>query len=328
MRILVTGATGFLGSRTAILLAEEGHEIIATGRNVLKAPERSSIEFISADLTQPLPEDLFKYIEAIVHCAALSSPWGKYEDFYQANVSATKQLVEHASKHKIKRFIHISSPGIYFDFKDNENIKESYPLPVKKANFYAQTKYLAELEIFKAVEKGLPAIILRPRAIFGAGDTALLPRVIKANNTKFIPQMRKDNGPLCDLTYVDNVVHAIKLALNSKDDCIGQAYNITNGEHVYLHEIIKNLTKELGLKYNAKKIPYKLAFVYAGILEFICGYLTKDKEPAFTKYSIALLYNNQTLDITKAKKELGYTPPVSMTEGFSRLVKGWNDKQN
>ncbi|MDR0762362.1 MAG: NAD-dependent epimerase/dehydratase family protein [Campylobacteraceae bacterium] len=328
MKILVTGATGFLGSRAAILLAEDGHEITAVGRNLSKAPKHASIRFIQTDLTQELPEDLFKDIEAIVHCAALSSPWGRYEEFYRMNVFATEQLIEHSLKHQIKRFVYISSPSIYFEFKDKESIKECDPLPSKRVNFYAETKYLAELKIFKAYEKGLPAIILRPRAIFGPKDTALLPRVIKANNTKFIPKMREDDGPLCDLTYVDNVVHAIKLALISKDTCIGQAYNITNAEPVYLLETIQNLTKELGLKYNAKKIPYGLAFAYAAALELIYRFVLKGKEPAFTKYSISLFYNNQTLDITKAEKELGYVPPIDMKEGFSKTVRGWNSEQN
>ncbi|MDR2635866.1 MAG: NAD-dependent epimerase/dehydratase family protein [Campylobacteraceae bacterium] len=326
MKILVTGTTGFLGSRAAVLLAEEGHEIIATGRNSSKAPKHSSIRFIQADLTQELSEDLFEGVEAVVHCAALSSPWGKYEDFYRMNVVATEQLIERSLEHQIKRFVHISSPSIYFDFKDRENIKESDTLPSKKVNFYAQTKYLAELKILEAVAKGLPGIILRPRAIFGPGDTALLPRVVKANNTKFIPKMREDDGPLCDLTYVDNVVHAIRLALNAKEACIGQAYNITNAEPIYLLEKIRELTKELGLKYNVKKIPYGLAFAYAGILEFVYRFFLRGKEPAFTKYSISLFYNNQRLDVTKAKEELGYTPIVSMEEGFSRVVRGWSDE--
>lgn len=325
MKILVTGASGFLGGRAAVMLAGEGYEVIASGRNLSKAPKDSSVKFIPADLNKELPPELFEGVDAVVHAAALSSPWGKYDDFYLANVFGTKQLLEQALKHKVKKFIHISSPSIYFEFKDKENIKETEPLPFKKANYYAETKYLAEQEVLQAVKRGLPAIILRPRAIFGTGDNALLPRVIKANNEKFVPQMRTDKGPLCDLTYVDNVVYAIKLALNSKDSCIGQAYNITNGEPVYLLEIIRELAKELGFKYNVRKIPYFLAFNYARILEFAYSFILKNKEPAFTKYSIALLYNNQTLDITKAKKELGYLPLVDMKEGFKRTISGWNN---
>lgn len=323
MKILVTGATGFLGAQTALSLSAQGHQILATGRCLSKAPKGPSIDFIAADLTQELPAVLFEHTKAVVHCAALSSPWGRYEDFYKANVLATRQLIDLSLKHAVKRFIHISSPSIYFDFKDKQHIKETDTLPLKKANYYAETKYLAELEVLAGAQKGLPCLMLRPRAIFGPGDRALLPRIIKANQTKFIPHMRSDGGPLCDLTHVDNVVHAINLALHAQTPCRGQAYNISNAEPVYLQNLLKNLIAALGLRYNARTIPYALARGYAAGLEWVYRHILKGQEPAFTQYSISLLYYNQTLDISKAQTELGYAPVISMKEAIDQVVRAW-----
>src|SRR6185437_15399197 len=110
--------------------------------------------------------------------AALSSPWGKYKDFYQANVLGTENLIKAAPKDA--RFIHVSSPSIYFDFSEKHNIKEDDPLPRKPVNYYVKTKLMAEALIDKAFnEQQLNVITIRPRAIFGPYDRAILPRILK-----------------------------------------------------------------------------------------------------------------------------------------------------
>ena len=213
MKILVTGATGFLGKRLALRLSELGYEVTATGRNTLVGVdlEKQGICFRKTDL-----QDTESIINAcknkdyVFHCGALSSPWGKYKDFYNTNILGTKNIIQGCKENSVKRLIHVSTPSIYFDFKDKLNISEKDPLPDKPVNDYAKTKLLAEQEIDKAHQEGLPVITIRPRAIFGPGDTSILPRLIKANNKRFIPVIG-DKKVLVNITYVENAVDALLL---------------------------------------------------------------------------------------------------------------------
>ncbi len=321
MKILITGATGFLGGRACEILGKEEHDIVGIGRNLSKIPQ--GITFVQADLTKPLPETVWQGIEAVVHCAAKSSVWGTYNDFYQNNVAATQVLAEQALKYGVKRFIHISSTSVYFDSKNHKQITEDMPLPKRKANHYASTKFLAEQVILNLCKKGLPAIILRPRAIFGVGDTALLPRLLKVNNNKFFPEFTSYGGPLTDITYVDNVVEGIVCALKAPVSCNGQIYNITNGESILIQQTVKYLVENLGYTYKGKRIPFKLAQIYAYLLEKLYQLFCAKKEPPFTVYSIGLIAKDQTFCIDKAKRELNYEPRISVAQGLDYVIKNW-----
>ena len=326
MRILVTGATGFLGGKTALRLCQDGHSVRATGRSeAAKSLKQRNIEFHKVSLDKENLSGLLENIDAVVHCAAKSSPWGSYKSFYASNVEATRRLCQAALAHKVKCFVHISTPGLYFNFQDRHNLKEEDIIVNNKTNFYIQTKYQAEQIVQEYVKLGLHAIILRPRAIFGPGDRALLPRLLSVGQERFIPQMRVDRGPLCDLTYVDNVVFAIRQALYSSVSS-GSVYNITNDEPVYLLDVLKKVFESLNIPWRTRKIPYKLAVGYAYLLEKIYSYFLRGKEPPFTTYTISLLAKDMTLDIQKAKKELGYVAQVNMSDALTYSLQAYKNE--
>jgi nucleoside-diphosphate-sugar epimerase len=328
-KVLITGVTGFLGSNLAIKLLELGYSVFGIGRNTLKGQElqNKGIKFKAVDISDKNALiEVSKEIDYIVHCAAKSSLWGKWEDFYNTNVIGTKNIIEVCKINNIKRLIHISSPSIYFNFRDKLNIKENDELPDKKVNFYAETKYLAELEIDKANNAGLNTITLRPRAIWGNGDTSIFPRLIKANNKRFIPKTR-NKGLYIDITHVDNVVESIILALNAPNNCNGEKYNITNDEPVELYSFIQKLIEELGYKCNFKKFPYLFLYFLAYFEELKNKIFTPNIEPIFTRYSLGLISFSQTLNIDKAKTELRYKPIKSVDEGIREyILANKNDK--
>ena len=320
-KVLVTCATGFLGSKLCVYLKNKGFSVIATGRNQNKGEELKSngFEFIQADLAKDKLEDKFQDIDFVVHCAALSSPWGKYSDFYEANILATKNIAELCISNKI-RLVHISSPSIYFEFKDKFDIKEDEDSrPSKKINYYAETKFLAEKLLDEYYKKGLNVITLRPRAIFGAGDTTIIPRLLRANNTKFIPII--GNGDIkIDITHVDNVCEAVYLALSCKDKFSGNKYNVTNDEPIQLIDFLREIITNSGYLFNAKKLPFVAVYFYAYFLEFIHKYILSYKEPAITRYSIGVLAFSQTLNIDSIKRDLGYKPVKSIEQGKLEIL--------
>ena len=322
-KVIVTGATGFLGFYLAKKLKLIGLSVIGLGRNLQKGNKLTEfgIEFISVDLSDKENlNKIFQDVDYVFHCAAKSSVWGDYKSFYKANVEGTKNIADLCLKNKVNRLIYVSSPSIYFDFKDKLNIKEEEKLTCHPANNYIKTKIMAENIIDNAFKDGLDVITIRPRGIFGSGDNAILPRLLKANREKYIPRTRKDDI-LIDITHVYNVVEALILAMQADKKYSGKKYNITNDENIYLYKTIEDILKSKGEKFNSKFIPYNLIFLLVSIMEFIYKFIP-NKEPLFTRYSLGLLSFNQTLDISKAKNDLGYKPIISIKDGLKECLNG------
>jgi len=327
LKILLTGATGFLGFRTLEKLVELPYvtKIVATGR-VLKKTHTVShpkIKLVLGDLTDKnFVEKLVEQVDYIIHAAALSSPWGEYTEFEKANLLTQKHLIQTAEKNCIKKYIFISTPSLYFDSTHRFNIKESDPLPKKMINDYAKTKRLAEIELEKS---SLPYLIFRPRALTGRGDTVIMPRLIRAYEEGKL-KIFGDGKNIVDLTSVANVVDAILLGLNASDEATNETYNISNGKPVLLWEKVDLVLKGLGLEFSGKKISYGLVNTIAHILEWKSK-LTNREEPALTVYSAGTLAKSFTMDISKARELLGYVPKVTTNEAIQEFIDWFKEKE-
>ncbi|MCB0846557.1 MAG: NAD-dependent epimerase/dehydratase family protein [Bacteroidetes bacterium] len=320
--ILLTGATGFLGFRTLERLSklDTVENIIACGRTLRPEAKIDSpkIHYQLGDLTNPdYVRSLFENhkIDYIIHCAALSSPWGTYQQFYQTNVLPQRNLIKRAEEHQIKRFVFISSPSVYSNFKDRLNVKESDPLPAKSVNQYAATKREAEILLEKST---LNWISLRPRALVGRGDTVIMPRVIRAVNEGRLKIIGNGEN-IADLTPVSNVVDAILLSLTAPSSALGKVYNISNGNPVRLWDAIQKTISLVGLTPPNKKVPASVAMTAASVMEFLARYFTR-KEPVFTRYGVSVLAQSFTMDISLAREYLGYEPHQSTEEAIEEFV--------
>jgi len=322
---LVTGATGFLGQHVCLRLQRMGWNVTGLGRNEAAGLALASqgIRFVQADLQD---EDAVVRAcsgqDIVFHCGALSSLWGPYRSFHAANVEGTRNIVAGSQKHGVRRLIHISTPSIYFRYKDRFGVRETDPLPAKPINAYAATKLQAEQIVFQAFAEGLPGLILRPRAIFGPMDRTLFPRLLQANDTRGIPLFRGGNVTL-DLTYVDNLVDAMLLATEAPQDALGLAYNITNGEPALLKDVLAELFSALGIPLRTRVIPYPVAYGAAALMEVSHRLLPVLGEPPLTRYSTTVLARNQTLDISLAREKLGYAPRIPLAEGLQRFAEWW-----
>ena len=329
MKVLVTGATGFLGQALARRLRSQKADVSALGRNpaVLAQLEREGMRPIRADLADG--EAVLAACqgqELVFHAGALAAPWGKAQDFFNSNVLGTQNVIAGCETHGVGRLIHVSTPSIYFGVDSLVNVREDAPLPARPVNEYARTKLLAETEVDKAFGRGLPVITIRPRAIFGPGDTTILPRLIARLQTGRLPIIG-DGRNLIDMTYVENVVDALLLCAASTPATLGKKYNITNGEATPLWPLIEKLCAALGYPYPQRHVPYPVADAAAALLEVVYCFLPGQPEPPLTRYSVALLAKNTTLDISAARQELGYQPRVSVAEGFQRFVAWWQTSQ-
>lgn len=319
MRILVTGGTGFLGRHLVRVLLGQGHEVRVLGRNAKASAElqASGAAVVRAELTDAAAVcAACAGIDAVFHVAALSAPWGPRASFHAVNVDGTAHVLAGCLAENVRRLIHVSSPSVVFDGHDHHLGTESAPYPARFLCAYSETKKLAEVLVREAGQRGLATTIIRPKAIFGPGDTTLLPRLLKAARQGRLPQI--GDGTNCiDLTYVDNVVHALVLALHAPT-ASGQTYTITNGEHVRLWDLIRQVLERLGIATTLKPLPYRLVYTMAMLMELRAKLF--GGEPLLTRYTTAILGRTQTYDISAARRDLGYEPIVSIAEGVERSL--------
>ena len=327
MKTLVTGATGFLGGALVRRLNNMGWDVTALGRNVSKIDQLESegIRAFQLDLKDKnAMAAACKDQEIVFHCAAFPSPWGSFEKFYQANVIGTRNVIRGCEEHKVKRFVYVSTPSLYFGYSSRMNVKETDALPEPVSN-YAATKILAEQEVDEAFAKGLPTITIRPRGIFGPGDTVISPRLIPRLRSGRLPIIG-DGANVVDLTYIENVVDALLLCAESPTNTLGKKYNISNDEPIKLWEWLKKICDELGFQYPKIKISYPVAHGLAAALEAACTLIPTHPEPPLTRMAVNMIANSTTLDITAARRDLGYSPRVSVDEGFDKFMKWWKER--
>ena len=324
MKVVVTGGTGFVGRHVVWRLVALGHDVVFTGRDASQAAiviAGAGGEARFVPLAHGDPDAAATLVAAaahagaIVHCAALSSPWGKRSDFVRANVASAREVVAACGAHAIARLVHLSTPSLYFDFSDRLLIREDAPLP-RPVNAYAETKGIAEgIVAGSAIDH---VIVLRPRAIFGPWDTTLLPRLLRVARRARLPLMR-DGDALLDLTYIDNVVDAVVLALASP--ARRAIFNISNGEPVRVRDLFETMATAFGFAPRFRALPYPVVDAIAATME-VAARLVPGWEPPLTRYSAGLLAFSQTLDLSAARDRLGYRPRVSLAEGM-RLTSAW-----
>jgi nucleoside-diphosphate-sugar epimerase len=250
-------------------------------------------------------------IDAVVHCAALSAPWGKPLAFERANVTATANVIELVRRTGANRLVHVSTPSIYFQYMDQLGVRETAPLP-PPVNLYAATKRQGEELVREAA--GIERFILRPRGIYGAGDTALLPRLVRAAADRPLPLLRGGNA-VTDLTYVGDVAEAILAALDAPAAAAG-TYNISGGEPLRLVDVIGRACACSGVTARWRPRPIALALAAARSLEWTCRTLPGRPEPPITAYGIGLLAYSQTLDLGATRRALGWSPRISFEHGL------------
>jgi nucleoside-diphosphate-sugar epimerase len=318
MRIVVTGGSGFLGAHLSEALLAAGHQIYILGRDF------SHADRLVADGAIPIVADLrdadaviaaCKGMDVAYHVGALSTPWGRAKDFYDINVNGTAAIIEGCKHHHVRRLIYVSSPSVVFTGQDQYELTESAEYPTKFTSIYSQTKKLGE-DLVNAAQRDLETVTLRPKAMFGPGDRALLPRLVAAARSGRLRQIG-DGQNLVDLTYVENVVDALMLALDTQAP-VGKTYHITNDEHINLWDTIRAALAKLGLQTTLQSTPLSMALGAARVMEWQAA-LT-GREPLLTRYSVQILARTQTYDITAAKRDLGYAPRISFEEGMRRTL--------
>ncbi len=319
--VVVTGATGFLGSHTARALARAGHGVIALGRSVERgrALEADGVRFVAADLTDAQAmNQAVAGADVVIHSGALSSAWGTRAAFHAANVEGTEHVIEACLNHGVARLVYISSPSVLSQHTEQLGLDRDAPFPPEFVSLYSQSKAEAERRVRAAGERGLPFVILRPKAIYGPGDTALFPRIMQALGSKRLP-IFGDGRTITQITHVEDVVQSILQAMDA-EAALGQTYLVTGDEEVDLWDIIALVAEEMGFPPPRKRLSVRKAMFIARVMEWAWRWLPLPGEPLLTRYKVSIFSYSQTYDIAATRSELGYAPKRTWQEGIRSFI--------
>ncbi len=334
-QVLVTGGGGFLGQAIIKQLLTQGCRIRSLARGNYPGLEKMGVETIRGDLADR--DTVLKACDGcdeVFHVAAKAGMWGDYKEYYNANVVGTRNIID-GCKHAGSRLIYTSTPSVVFNGENMAGVDESVEYPDQYTAYYPKTKAMAEKEILSATSSDLKTVILRPHLIWGPGDNHLVPRLLARADRLW--QFGKGENKV-DAVYIDNAAHAhilaaqklrtsynISLPNDSSTDISGKVYFITQGEPFKLWPFVNQILVMAGKKQIKRKIPLPVVRTIGSTIESIYKLLSIDKDPPITRYTVDGMGVDHWFDISRAKKDLGYEPIVSVQEGLERL-KVWLEK--
>ncbi|MBT5018788.1 NAD(P)-dependent oxidoreductase [Planctomicrobium sp.] len=307
-RVLITGAAGFISGHLVDRFKSSGWEAVGLTRTQSKHE-------LWHDLANPLP--IQEEFDVVIHAAARSNPWGSKKQYLADNVTATQNVIDYCHRNGSPKLIYLSSSSVYYLDDHQLNMNEETPLPEKFVNQYAATKRAGELLIEQYQGQWS---ILRPRAVFGPGDTVLLPRILQAARKGKLPLLTCPDGPVIgDLIYISNLVDCIEKV--ATDTSVSGTINLTNDEPVPIHEFLFDVFDQLEIERPRKKVSTTTAMRVAGGLELFHRIFLPRIEPAITKFGVHVFRYSKTFDVTKMKQLLG-PPKVNLKEA-KRLTVDW-----
>ena len=309
-RILVTGGGGFLGGAIVKALVDRGDAVTSFSRGFYPELHRWQVRQIQGDIADPRAVmAACEGVDTVYHVAARAGVWGKYDDFYRANVIGTENVIAACRENGVQRLVYTSSPSVIFHGGDMEGVDESVPYPGGFHAPYPETKALAEKKVRAAAEAFLCSIILRPHLIWGPGDNHLLPGIIsRAKRLRRIG----DGLNVVDTIYVDNAAHAHVLAgdrLKEDPSLSGNIYFISQDEPIPLWDMVDHFLDAAELPPVKGKIPASVAYGLGALLELLYRVFPLKGEPAMTWFAARELATSHWFDISRARKRIGISTP-------------------
>lgn len=324
MLTLVTGGNGFIGRSIVEQLLARGDTVRVVGRGDYPELAALGAQCVRADLSAPdsgtTLAEAMRGVEAVFHVAAKAGVWGHFDDFYRHNVTGTQRVVRAAERAGVPKLIYTSSPSVAFGEDDVAGIDESAPYPQRFLSHYNQTKALAERFVLARTEVAVTAI--RPPLVWGPRDPHIFPRLLDRARRGILAQVG-DGTNIVDITYVENAAEAHLLAadrLSERSPLRGRAYFIGQERPVNLWEFINEVVTRAGYKPVRRKVPLKRALLLVGLMEDTYRALGVSAEPPFTRFAVAQLARSRWFDLTAARRDLGYGPPITIEEGLRRTM--------
>jgi nucleoside-diphosphate-sugar epimerase len=315
----VTGGSGFVGGVLIERLVAEGWEVRALARS-----DRSA-RIVEGRGARPVWGDLDD-VEAMragaagaehaFHAAAHLGEWGARSEFERTNVQGTENALAAARGAGVRRFVHVGTEAALMGGRPLVMADETAPLRPDSPALYSATKARAEQAVRAANGPGFETVVVRPRLVWGVGDTTILPGVraaAQAGRWAWIG----GGGHRTSTTHVANVVEG--LWLGATRGAPGGVYFVTDGEPVVFRAFITRLLATQGIDLGERGVPPGVARLAALGGEALWRVLPLRGQPPVTRLAFWLASQECTIDIGRARAELGYAPVKTIDEGMEEL---------
>ncbi len=315
----VTGGSGFVGGALIERLRSEGWEVRALARSE-RAAERVrelGAEPVGGDLDDRAALSVgAEGCEVAFHAAAKVEDWGDPADFERLNVRGTQNVIDACREAGVRRLVHVGTEAALMAGQPLRNVDESAPLRPDSAAMYSSSKAKAEQLVRAANGDGLETVVVRPRFVWGRGDTSLLPQIIemvRSGRFRWVGGGRQ----LTATTHIDNTVEGLWLGATKAP--AGGVYFVTDGEPVVFREFLTNMLGTQGVTIPDKSVPPGVAKLAAASAERVWRLLKRPGSPPLTRFAVWVSAQECTIDISRAERELGYRPVMSREEGLAEL---------
>jgi len=320
MKVLVTGATGFIGQHLVRELASKGYYVkcLMHRRTFSDKKLEKIAELVTGDITDATSiKEALKDVDVVFHLAALLGRWqSEYMEhiYYRVNSLGTKLLVKQAMKMGVKLFIYLSTTGVFGNIKRcpvNENHPCNPTFP------YEKSKCIAEQAVKSAIDKGFPATIIRPSHVYGPGDVNTL-KILKIIKRFRVFPLIDGGRAMFQPIYVEDLVKALVLCMEKRKIAIGKTYIIAGNERITFKDFIQLSAELLGASITYFSVPGWLMSVLALICEKI--FPAFNLEPPLTRSRVEFFRRNHCYSVDKIRKELGFQPKTNLRNGLKKTI--------
>ncbi len=325
MKFFITGATGFIGTRLALSLAEKGHLVNALVRSIYKENQLAhpNINIIKGDIfdIEALKKGAEK-TDGIFHLAALAKPWVKDKKLYnKVNVEATKIILEIAGDYNINKTVITSSAGTLGP-SSGKPLDEKSSRQIDFLNEYESTKFMAEKIAKDFALQGLNVVIVNPSRVYGPGlltksnSTTIMIKNYIHGKWRIIPGSGKRIG---NYVFIDDVIEG---HIKAMEKGVPGAHYILGGENASYLKFFNTISSVSNKKYKLFKIPVWMLITFAGIQMFFARIV--GRSPLLPPKWVKKYMFDWELNHQKAKNELDYKPH-SLEKGIQKTLK-WLQK--
>jgi nucleoside-diphosphate-sugar epimerase/SAM-dependent methyltransferase len=320
MKILITGGTGFIGSRLALRCKEHNYEVKVLGLANTSAEAQNIIELkrfgVEVEPVSVLDrQELFKHLkdaDVVYHLAAAQHEMNVPDKhFRNVNVQGTQNILDGCIKNGVKRYVHGSTIGVYGIV--NGLIDEN--TPCNPENIYGVTKLEGEKLALSYREK-LPVVVIRIPEVYGPGDRRLLKLFKLIQKNKFF--MIGSGKNLHHLIYIDDLIQALFKAVE-KDEAIGQVFLLAGEKPISTIEMVETIAAHLGAKGPLFRVPFGPVYMLAATMETVLRPM--GMQPPLHRRRMDFFKKSFELSWKKAGEVLNYHPAVSFSEGVLETAK-------
>jgi nucleoside-diphosphate-sugar epimerase len=321
VKVLVTGATSLIGRHTVDALTRRGDQV-----TTLQRGDHTHVPSVKGAITDHLvTERACTGQDAVIHLAAKVGVTGDWAEYEHTNVSGTEFLVQIARSVGVQRFVHVSSPSVAHVGDPLVGADAAPADPAATRGHYATSKALAEIVALEASSSAMPVVAIRPQLVWGPGDTQLVGRVVERARLGRLALVGS-GAALIDTTYVTNAADALVAALDRSPELGGRAFVVSNGEPRTVQELFGRITVAAGVDWTARRVPVAVAVAGGSVAERLWERRGRTDDPPMTSFLAEQLSTAHWFDQRATRAALGWTPTVSLDDGFRALAEWFSSR--